>query len=467
MDQSILDFCEKVIEKWLQKGASYVECRTEERKTFSVKIVDGVIKSLGSGIVSGVGVRILYKGFMFFKSYSLTEASPEKIVFFEPVEKPWMEKVSLVSIKPTIDEVIVEQKKKFEDVSTEEKVSLLLKENRGIIEDPIKTAETVYEELTVDKWIITSEGTKVHMKIPYVYLSHRATARENGRINESRARLGGIGGLELMSAEKLEKVSQRAKARAVEGVRAKRVKPGAYRVLLDGEINHLFAHEAVGHASEADSAKTGSLLRKKLGKRIASPIVDLIDDGRFEINGIKGFGWIPYDDEGVPTEKTYIIKEGVLVSYMTDRATASYFNLKPTGNARAQDFTFPPIVRMRNTYIAASEPEKALSNEELLEALGNGLLLKGGRGGQVEPLTGTFTFGVQEVYLVEKSEIKERLASTSISGNFLEVLNKIRAVGKEFDEPEASVGFCGKGGQSVPVGVSGVWLLVEKLHVGG
>ncbi|HDI75325.1 MAG TPA: TldD/PmbA family protein [Thermoprotei archaeon] len=465
--KEILDFCEKTIREWLDRGASYVECRAELRKSFSTKIVDGTVKSLSSGILRGVGVRVLYRGSMYFMSYSSEGVLRGESVVFKPVEKPWMQKVELAEIKPVEDEVIVEQRRKFDEMSPEEKVSVLLEENKKILEDPVKTAETFYEELTVDKWIITSEGTRIHMVMPYIYLSHRATAREAGKINESRARLGGIGGLEVVFGEKLSKIGKLAKKRAVEGLRAKPVKPGVYRVLLDGEMNHLFAHEAVGHASEADSAQTGSLLAGKLGKRVASPIVDLIDDGKFELNGVKGFGWIPYDDEGVPAEKTYIIKGGVLVSYMTDRATAKYFKLKPTGNARAQDFTYPPIVRMRNTFISASSEKEALSNEELLEALGTGLLLKGRRGGQVEPLRGTFTFGVQEVYRVEKGEVKERLASTSISGNFLQVLTKIEAVGKEFDEPESSVGFCGKSGQGMPVGVSGVWLLVSKLHVGG
>ncbi|RLI08160.1 hypothetical protein DRO32_02730 [Candidatus Bathyarchaeota archaeon] len=211
----------------------------------------------------------------------------------------------------------------------------------------------------------------------------------------------------------------------------------------------------------------GSMLKGKMGKTVGSPLINVVDDGRFELDGIRGFGWIPYDDEGVPTGRTVIIERGVLRSYMTDRTTAAEFSLPLTGNARAQSWAHPPIVRMRNTFIEPASPDEAMTNEELLEALGDGLLLRTGRGGQVDPIRGVFTFGVQEVYRVEGGEVRERLSSTSISGNILVVLKKIGAIGREFDEPRISAGFCGKQMQRVPVGVSGPWLLIEEILVGG
>jgi len=460
------EIIKKIIDSWLEKGAEYVECRVEAREATSIRIIDGKVKTLSSGILAGMGIRVLINGQFLFISYSADELS-KRFVEDNIAKSYWMEKVELAPVEPAVAKVKVMPKVPFNDLSNEDKAKLALRENERCKGEYIKTVSTLYRDEILEKRIITSEGTDVYMQIPYVYIGHSVTAVVNGKRNESRMRQGGIGGLELLSEEKLVEIAEMGKERAVKGALAKAVKPGRYRVLLDGDLNHLFAHEAVGHASEADSVKVGSLLKGKLGKKIASKIVDLVDDGRFEINGVKGFGWIPYDDEGVKTGRTLIIEAGILRNYLNDRATAKFFGLKPTGNARAQDFQNPPVVRMRNTFIAPSREAQPLSNEELLELQKNGLLLKAGRGGQVDPIRGTFTFGVQEAYIVENGEIKERLGSTSISGNFLAVLKSIVAIGMEFDEPGYSLGFCGKAMQSVPVGVSGVWLLVENLTVGG
>ena len=458
---------ERILDVWKRKGAEYAECRAELRKFLRVEFRNKEIKVLDSGISAGVAIRAIVDGKVHFTIVAAGELALEKIDKERVIsDKPWIRRVKLKSTEPVRDEVIIKEKKSLEDMPVDEKISFVKEMHNKCFADIVKSVLTRYSEEIVEKRIITSEGTNVYMKIPYVYIRHEVTAEEKGRLNSARGVWGAIGGFEVMEYEKVVDMTNQVRKSACEGARAERCPSGKFRVLLDGDLNHLLAHEALGHAAEADIVRVGSILKGKLGKKVASDFVNVVDDGRFELNGVKGFGWIPYDDEGVPTERTLIIKEGILNTYMTDRITASEFNLELTGNARAQDWTLPPAVRMRNTFIEPVSSDIGMKREELLQELRNGLLLRHGRGGQVDTTRGVFTFGVQEAYLIRNGEIVKRLSSTSISGNILVVLKNIEAVGRDFDPPQLSAGYCGKVGL-VPVGVSGPWILVKEIIVGG
>jgi len=195
-------------------------------------------------------------------------------------------------------------------------------------------------------------------------------------------------------------------------------------------------------------------LSNKLGKKIASNIVTFYDDGT-----IKGaFGSFKYDDEGVQSQKTLLVKDGVVVGLMHNRETAQKFNAKPTGNARAEDFRVEPIIRMRNTFM---EPRDH-SFKELVEDIKFGYYLKSFRGGQAN-LDGTFQVGVQEAYEIVDGEVGSSVRNASISGNTLETLLKVDAVGKDF---ELWPGRCGKG-QTAFICDGGPHVKVKEVLVGG
>ncbi|GAI27917.1 unnamed protein product, partial [marine sediment metagenome] len=255
----------------------------------------------------------------------------------------------------------------------------------------------------------------------------------------------------------------------IRGLEAKPIKPGKYPVVLDGSLNFVFAHEAAGHSAEADFIRTAGVLRGKLNKRLAPSFVNLIDDGTLEyVPGYKSrtFGFMRYDDEGVAVERTEIIKDGILSTYLTDRSNASHFNLKPTGNCRAEYFSSFPIVRMRNTYLEASKGQD-LSEDEILELVKNGALLKRAGGGQVDPIRGTFNFGVAEVYEVKNGEISDMRRATTLTGNTLETLGKLLGISNKMTDPSANTGFCGKDGQRAPTGTGGGWCAVKVMTIGG
>jgi TldD protein len=195
-------------------------------------------------------------------------------------------------------------------------------------------------------------------------------------------------------------------------------------------------------------------LLDKLGKKVASEGVTFYDDGT--ING--AFGSFKYDDEGVQAQKTLLVKDGVIVGLMHNRETAHKLNAKPTGNARAEDFRVEPLIRMRNTFM---EP-KDQSFKELIEDVKAGYYFKSFRGGQAN-LDGTFQVGIQEGYEIIKGELGEPVRNASISGNTLETLLKVEAVGKDF---ELWPGRCGKG-QTAFESDGGPHIRVKEVLVGG
>jgi len=171
------------------------------------------------------------------------------------------------------------------------------------------------------------------------------------------------------------------------------------------------------------------------------------------------FGSYAYDDEGLPGKRVEIIKNGVLNEYLNDRETAALLGLVPNGHGRAQSYAHQPLVRMSNTYVEAGTWEP----EEIFEEVRHGLYMIGDKGGEVDVATGTFTFGAKEGYIVENGELKVHLRDVSLSGNLLEVLRSIKAIGR--DVRIQFPGYCGKG-QWVPVDDGGPHVLTEAL-VGG
>jgi len=225
-------------------------------------------------------------------------------------------------------------------------------------------------------------------------------------------------------------------------------------VVLGPNVVGVFVHEAFGHLAEADLALSGGVLSNNLGKKIASDLVTFYDDGT--ING--AFGSFRYDDEGVPAQKTLLIKDGVVTGLMHNRETAKKFNVEPTGNARAEDFRVEPIIRMRNTFMAPRD----YSFEELVADIRSGYYFKSFRGGQAN-IDGTFQVGIQEAYEIVNGELGEPVRNASISGNTLETLFKVDAVGKDF---ELWPGRCGKG-QTAFICDGGPHIRVREVTVGG
>lgn len=471
MDESLY---EKIFELALKENVAYVDIRDEDSLYNTIEVIDGKVQTASTGSEAGIGIRILKEGVFGF-AYGSKEHHKEVFQMALNAQKTSKklseDNVELVPVDINKDKVIIKQKKPIQDVSFEEKMKLVLETDKHLRDDEnkIKSTRSFYVDILRRQTLATSEGSLIYEERPYTNFYMSPTARKGTETNQGLGRAGHVGGFELFDVVDVVKRAEETKMRTITGLEAKPIKPGKYSVILDGSLNFLFAHEAVGHSAEADFLRAVGVLRGKLNKKIAPNFVNLVDDGTLEyIPGYKSrtFGFMRYDDEGVRVERTEIIKKGILKTYLTDRANATHFNIKPTGNCRAEYYSNFPLVRMRNTFLEASKGNN-LSENEILELVKNGALLKGAGGGEVSTIRGTFNFSASDVYEIKNSEISDVRRATTLSGNTLETLGKLLGISNKMTDPSANTGFCGKDGQRAPTGTGGGWCAVKIMTLGG
>jgi TldD protein len=218
-------------------------------------------------------------------------------------------------------------------------------------------------------------------------------------------------------------------------------------------------HEAIGHGLEGDFNRKGtSAFAGRIGERVAAPGVTVVDDGTLE--GRRGS--LNIDDEGVPTERTVLIEDGVLRGYMQDRLNARLTGVPSTGNGRRESYAHLPMPRMTNTYMLEGER----SPDEIIASVDKGLYAVNFGGGQVDITSGKFVFSASEAYLIEGGRVTAPVKGATLIGNGPDVLTRVSMIGNDL-QLDAGVGTCGKEGQSVPVGVGQPTLRIDGLTVGG
>jgi TldD protein len=455
---NMLDLLESCLSK---TSADYTEMRRHQREAFSVSVKDGKIDNVSNGINHGACARILVDGSWGFSSTTILDRQnilrlAKDARSLAKGSKPRKKRiVRLAPVKPHVDryETLMKRDPKREDLdflvtSALEADKSAREYSSSVVSDTIRLA-VIDDELEY----VNSEGARIAQRIVRCFGGAFIVARANGKIATTYESIGSQAGLEVFDETPIHNAALTAAERAVRIAPTRVVSGGHYEVVLEDRIVGLLAHEAVGHTAEADLVHGGSFLSGKVGQKIAAENITLVDDGCFP----SGFGTMKYDDEGTPTEKTVIIKKGVVKKFMHSRETALQFGVSPTGNARAWSFEYDPIIRMRNTYIEPGDE----AFEELVEGVKEGYFLMGGGSGQAD-FNGEFMFGTQEAVRIERGELKESYRGATISGNAFEVLKSVSGVGKSLG---VTVGMCGKE-QTNYVGIGGPHLRT-KLLVGG
>ncbi len=234
---------------------------------------------------------------------------------------------------------------------------------------------------------------------------------------------------------------------------------GEMPVLLAPGWPGIILHEAVGHGLEGDFNRKGtSAFSGRIGERVAAPGVTVVDDGSLADRR----GSLSIDDEGTPTGETVLIEDGILKGYMQDRLNARLMGVTPTGNGRRQSYQHAPMPRMTNTFMRGGTADP----DEMLAGMKRGIFAAGFGGGQVDIVSGRFTFSCTEAYLVENGRLGAPIKGATLIGDGPSVLTRVEAIGNDM-ALDQGVGVCGKGGQSVPAGVGQPTLLVGGLTVGG
>lgn len=457
------DTLTKIVNAAVQKlGVEYVEVRAQKLFKTMLTLKEERIEAAKEGIENGAALRVLVNGAWGFASVGsfdtgiLEKAVSDACKMAKAASFKLKNPIKLVESKCLEDHVPAKPKKNPSKISIEDKIGTTLALAKTVLryDSRIKSCTVDYLDLVGTNYYINSEGTYIEQDKLYVWARILATAKEKNVFTFSREEVGSTAGYEVFDVETPEVVGERVAKRAVDQLKAKIPKGGTFPAVLGPNVVGVFVHEAFGHLAEADLTLSGSVLMDKLGKKVASDVVTIYDDGTVE----GAFGSFKYDDEGIPAQKTLLVKNGVVVGLMHNRETAQKFNTEPTGNARAEDFRVEPIIRMRNTFMAPKDN----SFEELIEDVKFGYYFKSFRGGQAN-LDGTFQVGIQEGYEIVKGELGEPVRNASISGNTLETLHKVDAVGKDF---ELWPGRCGKG-QTAFVCDGGPHIRVREVLVGG
>jgi TldD protein len=288
---------------------------------------------------------------------------------------------------------------------------------------------------------------------------------ENGRRESGSF---GIGGRrmydDLFEDATWQRGIDKALAQALNNLGSVEAPAGEMTVLLGPGWPGIILHEAIGHGLEGDFNRKGtSAFSGRIGQRVAAPGVTVVDDGSLSspVSGGRR-GSLSIDDEGTPTRETVLIEDGILKGYMQDRMNARLMGMEPTGNGRRESFAHAPMPRMTNTFMKDGHDDPA----ELLSRVKDGIYCTSFGGGQVDIVSGKFTFSCTEAWRVKNGKIGQAIKGATLIGDGPQVLKRVIGIGNDLELDEG-IGVCGKGGQGVPAGVGQPTLLIDGITVGG
>jgi TldD protein len=314
------------------------------------------------------------------------------------------------------------------------------------------------EELVV--LIATPSGWTVGDVRPLTRLNVTVIAEDGGK-----REIGGYGGGGrvqfdfFLEGDRWRRFTAEAVRQATLKLAAREAPAGNLTVVLGPGWPGILLHEAVGHGLEGDFNRKGtSAFSGRLGQKVASELVTVVDDGTIENRR----GSLNVDDEGIPTGRNVLIENGILRGYMQDRLNARLMGVQPTGNGRRESFAHPPMPRMTNTFMLAGQDDP----EEIIRGVQRGLYAVNFGGGQVDITSGKFVFSASEAYLIEEGRVTAPVKGATLIGNGPEALTRVSRVGRDLELDEG-VGTCGKDGQSVPVGVGLPTIRIDGITVGG
>ena len=460
------DLAEATIEHVLKLGGEFADVRMESAVGTNIIVMDGKTKTLSSQRESGCGLRAFIGGAWGFASTNNVTATSLKTAAASAVK---MAKVARAKAKIKFGIKHAKAIRKGEeyrcrirpvDVRVEDKLSFVLSQDKAMrdMDSRISSTNASYDDLEAERVIANSFGTLARVTERWLVVACSAYAKSGGIVQRGHSASGNVGGYELTRRKESVHLGVEAAAQALRLLDSKPVPAGKFTVVLDNKMTGMMAHEAFGHACEADAVLAGaSVLEGKVGHKVANESVNLIDDPTIKDT----FGYFSIDWEGVKARKHVLIENGRLKGWMHNLESSSRMDVEPNGSARAQAFNNPPIIRMSNTYIEGGDWKK----DELFEGIKHGMLIQGSQYGYVEPAKGQFMFKGDEAYEIRDGEIGQRHRDASISGVIMDVLRNVEGVGNDFMLGDP--GYCGKSGQSARTTDGGPHVRIANMVVGG
>ncbi|MFL6592500.1 MAG: metalloprotease TldD [Luteimonas sp.] len=447
----------------LGPGIDFGDLYFQHARRESWTVEDGIVKDGAHSIEQGVGVRAISgekTGFAYsddINAQALIEAAGSA----RAIARSGASHVQQALV-PANARALYAGVDPIDAIGNEEKVEALRRLDKLLrASDPRVQQVMVGLSGGVDTVLVArSDGILAADVRPLVRLNVQVIVEQNGRRESGYAGGGGRYSYEeLFSGGKPEAWAREALRQALVNLDAIDAPAGVMPVVLGNGWPGVLLHEAVGHGLEGDFNRKGtSTYAGRIGQRVASPGVTIVDDGTLQ--GRRGS--LNVDDEGTTTNCTTLIEDGVLVGYMQDTLNARLMGMQPTGNGRRESFAHLPMPRMTNTYMRAGTHDP----EEMIRSVKRGLYAVNFGGGQVDITSGKYVFSATEAYLIEDGKVTAPVKGATLIGNGPETMQRVSMIGNDLALDEG-VGVCGKDGQSVPVGVGQPSLLIDQITVGG
>lgn len=446
----------------LEKGGDYCDLYFQNKIANYISLEDKSVNKAHTNIDFGVGIRVI-KGDQ--TGYSFTEEISPKSM--ESAAQTAANIANGTKKTPPFELKIhnipdyYPIKTQWEHVNIEQKISILKIINEKIfsLDKRVIKSNIMFMDESSYILIASSDGRICFDFQPMTTIAASCTAEQNGKKEQNSFSISGREDINFFTSSILERLAKETVSRTVKLFDAIKSKPGEMEIVMASGSSGILLHEAIGHGMEADfNRKKISIFSDKINKQVAEKIVSIVDDGI--VHHMRGS--INIDDENIDTEKTFLVKNGILKSYLHDRISSEYFKVKPTGNGRRQSFRYAPIPRMRNTYMLPGPHKK----DEIIKSVKQGLYTEFFSNGQVLIGAGDFTFYVKSGFLIENGKLTYPVKDINIIGNGPDVLNKVVMVADDLKMAEGAW-TCGKDGQNIPVSMGLPTIKVSSITVGG
>jgi len=453
----------KVLAAALEKGGDYADLYFEHTFNNAVGLRDGEVNSTFSGIDYGVGVRVLagdQTGYAYVENTTLADmlkaartAARIANANASTFSKQLVEKIAPVNYYPI--------RQSWEDATVKQRIPFVQKLNDRIfaLDARVNKVMVNLSDSSSHIFFVNSEGVMFSDYRPIASLTANCVMLDHGVYENGRAARSFRMGLEFLTDDLVEEIARDVVDETAILYRAIQPKGGEMPVVLGAGGSGIFLHEAIGHAFEADFNRKGtSIFSDMLHKKICGDFINVVDDGTIPFNR----GSINMDDEGANGQKTYLVQDGFLTSYLHDRVSSKHYGIPSTGNGRRESFRHAPIPRMRATYMENGNA----TEEAMIQSVQKGVFVNSFTNGQVQIGAGDFTFFVKSGFLIENGKLTQPIKDINIIGNGPKALADISMVSNNY-LMDNGTWTCGKDGQSCPVTCGMPSALIRKLTVGG
>ena len=459
-----LEALRELINDFHVKQIDFGDIYLQKTQAESWALEDDVVKNSSFAIEQGVGVRSVYQsetGFAYADDLHITTIK-KLIQTSLYLLKNTQQKMTRQKLNVANTAGLYTLVSPLESLKAKQKVDLLHQVN-----DYAKSLDHRIQKVSVSLaghiefiLLMNTDGLCTMDVRPLIRMSVTLLLKDKEKRESFSSGGGGRYGYEyFLENKRWQDYVDEAYKGALTNLKATAAPSGKMPVVLGSGWPAVLLHEAVGHGLEGDfNRKEISHFSGKIGQKVASSKCTVVDEGCIEHRR----GSLNFDDEGVQTQKTTLIENGILKGYMHDRISAKAFDVLPTGNGRRQSYVHLPMPRMTNTYMLAGDDKF----DDMIASIDKGIYATHFNGGQVDITSGQFVFVMDQAYLIENGKITHPVKGASLIGHGPEVMQKISMVGEDF-ALDNGVGVCGKEGQSVPVGVGQASLKIDEITVGG